>query len=134
MALMYVLHKFNHLPRWKKFVVVMWSTMKNPGGFIWRWLDFIQEFNLTVIHQAVKHNLNADLISPARHMSEPNPSNEGTITHNTADVYRLPWLSCEIHPDPEHFTPHHVQVECDPWLNCIGILQAIRAWNAVARP
>ena len=49
--------------------------------------------------------MNAVLISRARHMSEPTPSNEGTITQNTGDVYRLPWLSGDIHPDPEHYTP-----------------------------
>ena len=27
------------------------------------------------------------------------------ITQNTADVYRLHWLSGDIHPDPEHYTP-----------------------------
>ena len=99
---MYGLQKFNHLLRWKKFVAVIdsntvlhWSTMKDLGGTIQRWLDFIQEFNFTVTHQAGKHNINADLISRARHMSEPTPSNEDTIT----------LLSCDIHPDPEHYTP-----------------------------
>ena len=97
------LQKFNHLLRWKKFFIVMdsntvlhWSTMKDPGGTIRRWLNFIQEFNFTVTHQAGKHNVNADLISHARHMSEPTPSEEGTITQNTADVYRLPWLPCPL--------------------------------------
>ena len=36
--------------------------------------------------------VNADLISRARHMSEPTPSIEGTITQNTDDVYTLPWV------------------------------------------
>ena len=67
-------------------------------------------------------------------MSEPTPSNEGTINQNTADVYRLPWLSGDIHPDLEHYTPRHVEVECALWLNCDRILQVIMAWNAVARP
>ena len=49
--------------------------------------------------------MNAVLISRARHMSEPTPSNEGTITQNTAYVYRLPWLSGVIHQDMEHYTP-----------------------------
>ena len=119
---------------WKKFVVVMdsntvlhWSTMKDPGGTIWRWLDFTQEFNFTVTHRAGKHNLNADLISNARHLSEPTKANKGTITQN---VYRLPWLSGDIHPAPEDYTPP----SCTPWFNCCGILQVIMAWNAVARP
>ena len=57
--------------------------MRAPGGTIQIWLDFIHEFNFTVTHQAG----NADLMIHARHMSEPTPSNEGTITQNTADVY-----------------------------------------------
>ena len=48
--------------------------------------------------------MNADLISCARHMSEPTPSDEGTITQKTADVYRLPWLSGDIRQVPEHYT------------------------------
>ena len=85
--------------------VLHWSTMKDPGGTIQRWLDLIQEFNFTVTHRAGKHNVNADLICHARHMSEPSLSNEDTITQKTADVYRLPWLSGDIHPDSEHYTP-----------------------------
>ena len=72
--------------------VLHWITMKIPGDTIRRWLYFIQEFNFLVTHWADKHNVNADLISPARHMSEPTPSKERTITQNTADVYKLPWL------------------------------------------
>ena len=66
--------------------------MKDLGGTIQRWLDFIQELYFTVTHQAGKHNINANLISCARHMSEHTQSNEGTVTQITADVYRLPWL------------------------------------------
>ena len=67
--------------------------MKDPGGTIRQCFDFIQEFSFTVNHRAGKHNINADLISRGKHMSEPTPSLEGTITQNTADVYKLPWLS-----------------------------------------
>ena len=109
---MYGLQKFDHLLRWRKFVVITdsntvlhWSTMKNPGGTIRRWLDFIQEFSFTVTHRAGKHNVNADLISRAQHMSEPTPSIEGTITQNNADVYELPWLSGDVHPSLEQYIP-----------------------------
>ena len=67
--------------------------------------DFIQEFNFTVTHRAGKRYVNANLISRARHISEPTPSYEGTTTQNTADVYRLPCLSGDIHQVPEHYTP-----------------------------
>ena len=86
LALMYGLQKFNHLLHWKKFVVITdsntvlhLSTMKDPGGTIWRWLDFIQELSFTVNHWAGKHNVFADLKSRAKHMIEPAPS-IGTIT------------------------------------------------------
>ena len=118
LALMYGLQKYEHLLRWRKFVVITdsntvlhWSTMKDPGGTIRRWLDFIQEFNFTVTHRAGKHNVNADLISRAQHMSEPTPSIEGTITQNNADVYELPWLSGDVQPSLEQYIPHHVQVK-----------------------
>ena len=93
LALVYGLQKFNHLLQWKKFLVITdsntvlhWSTMKDPGGNIRQWLDFIQEFNFSLNHRAGKHNINADLISRARHMSEPTLLIEGTITQNTDDA------------------------------------------------
>ena len=79
--------------------------MKDPGRTIQRWLDFIQEFNFTVTPPAGEHNVNAYLISRARYVSEPTLSNEGTITQNTVDVYRLPWLSGDKYPALEHYTP-----------------------------
>ena len=75
--------------------------MKDLGGTIRLWLDFIQEFSFTVDHPAGKNNVNADLISRAKHMSELAPSDAGTITQNTADVYILPWLSGDVHPAHE---------------------------------
>jgi len=53
--------------------VLHWSTMKDSGGTIRRWLDYIQQFNFTVMHRAGKTNINADLISRATHMDDPPP-------------------------------------------------------------
>ena len=75
--------------------------MKDPGGTIRRWLYFIQEFTFKVNHWAGKNNVNANLISRAKYMSEPTSSDAGTITQNTADVYILPWLSGDVHPAHE---------------------------------
>ena len=47
--------------------------MKDLGGTIRRWLDYIQQFNFTVMHRAGKTNINADLISRATHMDDPPP-------------------------------------------------------------
>ena len=134
---------FNLLLRWQKFVVITdsntvlhWSTMKDLGGTIGRWLDFIPKFNFTVTHLSSKHNVNANIISHARHMSEPSPSTEGTNTQTTANVYKLPWLSGNINQSTEHYIPPSCKgkvcsvVELQ-W-NHRGILQVIMVWNAEA--
>ena len=61
LALVYGLSKFDHLLRLKEFVVITdsntvlhRSTMKDTGGTIRRWLDFIQQFNFTVVHREGK--------------------------------------------------------------------------------
>ena len=38
-------------------------------------------------------------------MNEPTLSDAGTTTQNTADVYKLPWLSGDVHPAHEQYTP-----------------------------
>jgi len=80
LALLYGLTKFEPLLRLNQFVVVTdsttvlhWSTMKDSRGTIRRWLDFIQQFDFTVMHRAGKTNINADLISRATHMDDPPP-------------------------------------------------------------
>ena len=45
-----------------------------------------------VKHRAGKYNTNADLISRALHMSEPNPSCVDSITQGKEDIYPFPWL------------------------------------------
>ena len=71
--------------------VLHWSTMKDTGGTVRRWLDLIQEFDFTVTHWSGKNNINADLISHAKHMSEPSPSDIESITQGKEDIYPLPW-------------------------------------------
>ena len=78
LAFTYGLSKYSDILRLNEFVVITdsntvlhWSTMKDPGGTIRRWLDCIQQFNFTVTHRAGKYNTNADLISRAKHMDEP---------------------------------------------------------------
>ena len=46
--------------------------MRDTGGTIRRWLDFIQQFDFTVTHRSGKY-ITADLISRATHLSEPPP-------------------------------------------------------------
>ena len=73
LALLYGITKFEPLLMLNQFIVVTdsttvlhWSTMKDSGGTIRRWLDFIQQFNFKVMHRAGKTNINADLISTWR--------------------------------------------------------------------
>ena len=75
LALVYGLAKFNHILRMGEFIVITdsntvlhWSTMKDSGGTVLCWLDYIQQFNFMVTHYAGKYNINADLISRATHM------------------------------------------------------------------
>ena len=74
------LSKYDHILRLSRFSIVTdsttvlhWSTLKDSGGTIRHWLDFIQQFDFTVTHRAGKYNINADLISRATHLSEPPP-------------------------------------------------------------
>ena len=98
LALCYALTKYDHILRLPKFSVVTdsttvlhWSTMKDTGGTIRRWLDFIQQFDFTVTHRSGKYNTNADLISRATHLSEPPPSDVDSITQGKGDIFPLPW-------------------------------------------
>ena len=65
--------------------------MKDTGGTIQRWLDFIQQFDFTVTHRSGKYNINADLISRATHLSEPPPSDLDSITQGKGDIFPLLW-------------------------------------------
>ena len=73
--------------------------MKDPGGTVRRWLDYIQQFNFTVQHRAGKYNTNADLISRAKHMDEPSPSCIDSITQGKEELYPLPWNKVSISPE-----------------------------------
>jgi hypothetical protein len=103
LALVYAISKFEHLLRLRKFIVITdsntvlhWSTMKDSGGTVRRWLDHIQQFNFTVKHRAGKYNTNADLISRAKHMDEPSPSCVDSITQGKEEIYPIPWSKVNI--------------------------------------
>jgi len=107
LALIYGLTKFEPLLRLNQFIVVTdsttvlhWSTMKDSGGTIRRWLDYIQQFNFTVMHHAGKTNINADLISRATHMDDPPPSDTDSITQGNQDMFPLPWKQLKTGEKP----------------------------------
>ena len=64
--------------------------MRDTGGTIRRWLDFIQQFDFRVTHRSGKY-ITADLISRATHLSEPPPSDVDSITQGKGDIFPLPW-------------------------------------------
>ena len=75
--------------------------MKDSGGTIRRWLDFIQQFNFKVMHRACKTNIIADLISRATHMDDPPPpSKKDSITQGNQDMFPLPWKQLKIGEKP----------------------------------
>ena len=101
LALTYGLTKFESLLRLNQFIIVTdsttvlhWSTMKDSGGTIRRWLDFTQQFNFKVMHRAGKTNINADLISRATHMDKD------SITQGNQDMFPLPWKNLKIGEKP----------------------------------
>jgi len=77
--------------------------MKDLGGTVRRWLDYIQQFKFTVTHCAGKYNTNADLISRAKHMDEPSPSCIDSITQGKEELYPLPWT--KVSNIPEYIPP-----------------------------
>ncbi len=110
LSLTFGLSKYSHILRLNEFVVITdsntvlhWSTMKDPGGTVRRWLDYIQQFNFTVQHRAGKYNTNADLISRAKHMDEPSPSCIDSITQGKEEIYPLPWT--KVSNIPEYIPP-----------------------------
>lgn len=79
-ALVYGLKKYEHLLRYRKFLVLTdasalrhLKTLKQVRGITARWLEFMQDFEFEVIHKPGKLNVNADCLSRAGHLDEPDP-------------------------------------------------------------
>ena len=77
-ALMYCTRKWEHLLRYKKFVVNTDSqalkylrNLKTPTGIWFRWLEELSSYDFEVRHRAGKDNLNADALSRSEHHPEP---------------------------------------------------------------
>ena len=77
-AIIYALRKFEHILRFKKFV--LWTdskaltylqTMKKLTGIYFRWLSEIQSFDFDVFHRPGKKNTNADALSRSNHLELP---------------------------------------------------------------
>ena len=82
-ALIHGLRKFENILKYKPFLVVTDSSclrhlnsMKRPSGIAGRWLDEIQAYEFQVVHRPGKLNTNADNLSRADHLPEPDPEDE----------------------------------------------------------
>lgn len=80
-ALMYCCRKWEHLLRYRRFVVNTDSqalkylrNLKTPTGIWFRWLEELSSYDFEVRHRPGKENLNADSLSRSDH--HPNPSPE----------------------------------------------------------
>ena len=77
-AVIYGLRKFEHILRFKKFILytdnssIVWlRTAKKPRGIIFRWLDLLTSFDFDIKHRPGKENVCADAISRSSHMDHP---------------------------------------------------------------
>lgn len=79
-AIMYALRKFEHILRYKRFVIycdhkpLQWlQTMKNPKGIYWRWLAELATYEFEVRYKPGKQIGAADGLSRSPHMRDPTP-------------------------------------------------------------
>ena len=112
LALLCGITKFDHILRLSQFNVVTdsatvlhWSTIKDSGGTVRRWFDYIQQFNFTVTHRAGKTNINKDLISRATQLDNPPPSDKDSITQGSQKMCPLPWKQLSSEYCSEYLPP-----------------------------
>ena len=96
LALYYGVQKFSHFLMQAPFrvmtdskTVTHWETMRDPGGTVRRWLDYLQSYSFTVEHRAGKLLTNADSLSRSKHLLDPSPS-EASAAANREEKFRLP--------------------------------------------
>ena len=77
-AIIYALRKFEHILRYKKFVIycdhmpLQWlKTMKNPKGIYWRWLQELETYDYEIRYKPGKKIGAADGLSRSPHMRMP---------------------------------------------------------------
>ena len=102
-AFVFGLRKFEHLLKFKKFIVwtdsralVYLQTMKKLTGIYFRWLSEIQEYEFEVRHRPGKKNCNCDALSRCNHLDAPTKEEEEeeegyihTITNDEKMVHKL---------------------------------------------
>ena len=80
-ALHFAVNRWEHLLRAKPFIVLTdsktvenWTTMKDPGGVIRRWLERLSLFDFEVFHRPGVDMVNADFLSRLDNLREATPS------------------------------------------------------------
>ncbi|HSG06259.1 MAG TPA: reverse transcriptase family protein, partial [Nitrospiria bacterium] len=96
LAVVFSLQKFEHFLLLSPFTVVTdnktvanWVTMKDPGGTVRRWMEYLQKFSFSVVHRPGRELVNADSLSRATHLLPPT-SSEASAAADRAQVHRLP--------------------------------------------
>ena len=79
-ALVYCCRKFEHILRYRPFVVNTDSqalkhlrNLKTPTGIWFRWCEELSSYDFEVRHRPGKENVNADALSRATHHPDPTP-------------------------------------------------------------
>merc|ERR1711867_322140 len=82
-AIIYGLRKFEHILRYKKFIIhtdssalTYLQTMNKLTGIYFRWLSELQSFEFQIKHRPGKKNSNADALSRSKHLREPTKEEE----------------------------------------------------------
>ena len=82
-AIIYGLRKFEHILKYKKFVIhtdskalTYLQTMKKLTGIYFRWLSEIQEYDFEIRHRPGKKNSNCDAMSRCDHLEVPTREEE----------------------------------------------------------
>ena len=96
LALFYGLTAFEHLLKYKKFnvltdnaAVLHWSTMKDPGATMLRWLEVISQYDFEIRHIAGTKML-ADPISRLPNL-DMIPEQDDQSTAQDVQRFALPW-------------------------------------------
>ena len=98
----YSFQKFKYFLLQGRFTVVTdnkkvcnWVTMKDPGGTVRRWMEYLHRFLFKVVHCPGKELINADSLFWSTHLLPPIPY-EASAAADRAEVHELPLGSAQF--------------------------------------
>ena len=119
-ALVYGLRKFEHILRYRAFIVNTDSraltylrSIKQLRGIWWRWLQEVSSYEFEVHHRPGNKNLNADAVSRSPHMPQPTAEEENEPGDYVATVTNYVDFSRELLIEAQSNDP---------------VLQKVRKW------